>query len=74
MEKFKLPPMKLTYDKLNNVINFVPQTSQDIIDTQILSDKLNAILKDTKSDKAVAAKSFSDELKAAIEKKHSSKI
>lgn len=69
----KNTPYKLTYDSTSDRINFVPQTDEDKIETQKLSDRLNNIIKDTTSEAAINAKSFSDNLKAEIEKRFNAK-
>ena len=66
-------PYKLTYDSTNDRIGFIPQTNEDKIETQKLSDKINNILKDTTSEAAINAKSFSANLKAEIEKRFNAK-
>jgi hypothetical protein len=66
-------PYKLTYDEVTDRIDFVPQTEADLIETKKLSDRLNAVIKDTTSESAIAAKTFSDNLRAEIEMRIGSK-
>ncbi len=66
-------PYKITYDEVTDRIDFVPQTEADRMETKKLSDRLNAVIKDTTSESAIAAKSFSDTLRAEIEKRIASK-
>jgi hypothetical protein len=66
-------PYKLTYDEVTDRIDFIPQTEADRMETKKLSDRLNAVIKDTTSESAIAAKTFSDNLRAEIEKRFNSK-
>lgn len=43
---FKLPPMKLVWDEVEKRVHFVPQTPEDIIETQALNKRLNDLIKE----------------------------
>jgi len=59
-------PYKLTYDEITGLIGFVPQNSEDLLETEALSLRLNAFLKDTTSEGAILAKSKSESIKEKI--------
>jgi|LakMenEpi03Aug12_release.lakeMendotaPanAssembly.Ray.scaffolds.fasta_scaffold3633886_1 hypothetical protein len=66
-------PYKLTYNESTKSIGFIPQTEEDKFENQKLIDKLNNIVNDKTSESYLNAKSFSDNLKAEIEKRFNSK-
>ena len=66
-------PHKLTYHEPTNTVRFIPQTKEDKEENRKLIDKLNNTLKDKTSESYLNAKSFSDNLKAEIEKRFQSK-
>ena len=66
-------PYKLTYHEPTNKVQFIPQTKEDKEENLKLIVELNNIVKDKTSKSYLNAKSFSDNLKAEIEKRFQSK-
>jgi hypothetical protein len=66
-------PHKLIYNEQTNQVQFIPQTEEDKLENQLISDRLNQVIKDKTSESYLNAKTYSDNLKSEIEKRFQSK-